>query len=64
MLRVLTLNVWNLSGPWRDRRAEIVTWLDRLGPDVVCLQEVVEGYDGRNQARRVFGRRSAGRRAR
>ena len=53
MLRVLTLNIWNLSGPWRARRAEIVAWLDRMTPDVVCLQEVVEGYDGRNQARRV-----------
>jgi endonuclease/exonuclease/phosphatase family metal-dependent hydrolase len=50
MLRVVTLNIWNLSGPWRDRRREIVTWLDRLAPDIVCLQEVVEHPDGRNQA--------------
>ena len=50
MLRVLTINIWNLDGPWRDRRAEIVTWIDRLEPDVVLLQEVVEAADGRNQA--------------
>ena len=46
----MTLNIWNLSGPWRERRGEIVTWIDRLGPDLVLLQEVVEAADGRNQA--------------
>jgi endonuclease/exonuclease/phosphatase family metal-dependent hydrolase len=51
VLRVLTLNIWNLSGPWRDRRSEVLAWLDLLSPDVVCLQEVVEAPDGRNQAR-------------
>lgn len=51
MLRVLTLNIWNEDGPWDQRRDEIVAWLDRLGPDVVCLQEVLEHGDGRNQAR-------------
>jgi endonuclease/exonuclease/phosphatase family metal-dependent hydrolase len=50
MLRMVTLNIWNMSGPWRQRRQEIVTWLDRLAPDVVCLQEVLEQPDGRNQA--------------
>ncbi|HUR00993.1 MAG TPA: endonuclease/exonuclease/phosphatase family protein [Nonomuraea sp.] len=46
----MTLNIWNLSGPWRERREEIVAWLARLEPDVVCLQEVIEAADGRNQA--------------
>ena len=50
MLRVLTLNIWNLSGDWRARRDEVVAWIDRLDPDVVCLQEVVERGE-RNQAR-------------
>jgi len=50
MLRVLTLNIWNLSGDWRARRAEIVAWIDRLAPDVVCLQEVVDSAGGGNQA--------------
>jgi endonuclease/exonuclease/phosphatase family metal-dependent hydrolase len=50
VLRVMTLNIWNLDGPWRDRRTEIVAWIDRLAPDVVLLQEVVEAADGRNQA--------------
>lgn len=50
VLRVLTLNVWNLSGGWRERREEIVAWLRRLEPDIVCLQEVID--DGaRNSAR-------------
>jgi endonuclease/exonuclease/phosphatase family metal-dependent hydrolase len=51
VLRVLTLNIWNLAGPWRERRVEILAWLDLLQPDVVCLQEVVQNADGRNQAR-------------
>jgi len=49
----MTLNIWNLSGPWRQRREEIVAWLRLVRPDVVCLQEVVESPDGRNQARRL-----------
>lgn len=49
----MTLNIWNLSGPWRERRVEIAAWLTRLSPDVVCLQEVLENPDGRNQAREL-----------
>lgn len=49
----MTLNIWNLSGPWRERRLEIAAWLTRLSPDVVCLQEVLENPDGRNQAREL-----------
>jgi endonuclease/exonuclease/phosphatase family metal-dependent hydrolase len=50
VLRVLTLNIWNLSGPWRERRVEVAAWLTRLAPDVVCLQEVVQDDTGRSQA--------------
>lgn len=49
MLRVLTLNIWNLSGDWRSRRQAIVATLRRCEPDVVCLQEVVASDRG-NQA--------------
>jgi endonuclease/exonuclease/phosphatase family metal-dependent hydrolase len=42
VLRVLTLNIWNLSGPWRERREEIVRWLRDLDADLVCLQEIVD----------------------
>jgi endonuclease/exonuclease/phosphatase family metal-dependent hydrolase len=49
-MRVLTLNIWNLSGDWRARRAAIVAVIQRWEPDVVCLQEVVENERG-NQAR-------------
>ena len=49
MLRVLTLNIWNLSGDWRARRQAILAVLRRWEPEVVCLQEVVE-TDGHNQA--------------
>jgi endonuclease/exonuclease/phosphatase family metal-dependent hydrolase len=49
VLRVLTLNIWNLSGDWRSRRHRIVAVLQRWEPDVVCLQEVVANERG-NQA--------------
>jgi len=46
----MTLNIWNV-GHWRARREEIVAWIEHLQPDVLCLQEVVQATDGRNQAR-------------
>lgn len=46
----MTLNVWNLSGGWRERRAEIVAWIERVEPDIVCLQEVID--DGRRNSAR------------
>jgi endonuclease/exonuclease/phosphatase family metal-dependent hydrolase len=49
VLRVLTLNIWNLDGDWRARRQAILAVLRRWEPDVVCLQEVVESEQG-NQA--------------
>jgi endonuclease/exonuclease/phosphatase family metal-dependent hydrolase len=40
-LRVVQLNADSLVGDrWRERRQEIVAWLDELDPDVVCLQEI------------------------
>ena len=56
----MTLNIWNLSGPWRQRRDEIVAWLDLVDADVVCLQEVLESPDGRNQARWLADRAGTG----
>jgi endonuclease/exonuclease/phosphatase family metal-dependent hydrolase len=41
----MTLNIWHLSGPWPQRRAEIVAWLDLVEPDVVCLQEVIHSEE-------------------
>ena len=48
-MRVLTLNIWNLSGDWRARRQAILAVVRDCAPDVVCLQEVVENERG-NQA--------------
>lgn len=55
MLRVLTLNIWNLSGPWRERREEVVRWLVDLEANIVCLQEIVDDGE-RNTARWVAER--------
>jgi endonuclease/exonuclease/phosphatase family metal-dependent hydrolase len=68
VLRVLTLNLWNASGPWKQRREDVVAWLRHLDADVVCLQEVLaDGPDaadragaGRNTARWVAERTGYG----
>ena len=41
MLRVLTLNVWNLSGDWRSRRGAVLDVLRRCEPDVVVVSSRV-----------------------
>jgi endonuclease/exonuclease/phosphatase family metal-dependent hydrolase len=48
-VRVLTLNIWNLSGDWRARRQAVLAVIRECSPDVVCLQEVVDNAKG-NQA--------------
>lgn len=50
-LRVVQLNIGSLIEPdWENRRHEIVAWLDKLSPDVVCLQEVWESDEQENTA--------------
>jgi endonuclease/exonuclease/phosphatase family metal-dependent hydrolase len=46
-LKVLTLNLWNASGPWPERAKRIREWIDRLEPDVIGFQEAVRqpGFD-------------------
>lgn len=52
MVRVLQLNAGTLLEPgWLDRRHEVVAWLERLAPDVVCLQEIWEAAGNPNTAR-------------
>jgi hypothetical protein len=41
-LSVLTLNVWNREGPWLGRLALIRDWINRLQPDLIGFQEVVD----------------------
>jgi endonuclease/exonuclease/phosphatase family metal-dependent hydrolase len=48
-LRVMTLNIWNVSGDWGRRRHAILSVLRETEPDIVCLQEVVANDRG-NQA--------------
>jgi len=51
----MSLNIWNLSGPWRERRDEILRWIARVDADVVCLQEIVDDGE-RNSARWIAER--------
>jgi len=50
-LRVVQLNAGSLLEPgWPERRFEIVAWLERLEPDVVCLEEIWEDATTPNTA--------------
>ena len=44
-LRVLTLNLWNDSGPWDARQERVREWIDRLTPDVISFQEALRSDD-------------------
>lgn len=48
-LRVLTLNIWNRSGPWDQRIKLIRAGIRALDPDLVGLQEVLQ-FNGHGQA--------------
>jgi len=41
VLKVLSLNIWNRSGPWPERLSLIKDEIKRLDPDVIGLQEVM-----------------------
>lgn len=58
-LRVVQLNAGSLLEPgWDTRRHEIVAWLDRLEPDVVCLQEIWESATQSNTAGWIVDQRA------
>ncbi len=46
---VLSLNIWNRSGPWKERAERIRSWIERLDPDLIGFQEVLRG-PGQDQA--------------
>ena len=41
-LSVASWNLWWRFGPWADRQPAIDATLQRIAPDVVCLQEVLD----------------------
>lgn len=55
-LRVLTLNIWNRSGPWEERLRAIRAGVESYQPDLIGLQEVLHPRDdahGPDQARAI-----------
>jgi endonuclease/exonuclease/phosphatase family metal-dependent hydrolase len=50
MLRVATLNCWNVCGPFEERAPLIRAAIAALGPDVIGLQEIVVRRDGFDEA--------------
>jgi endonuclease/exonuclease/phosphatase family metal-dependent hydrolase len=56
VLRIAQLNAGSLIEPgWSERRHEIVAWLERLEPDVVCFQEMWEDERTANTAGWIAG---------
>jgi endonuclease/exonuclease/phosphatase family metal-dependent hydrolase len=53
LLKVLTLNLWNHSGPWERRLPRVRGWVDKLEPDVIGFQEVYY-RDDYNQAAEIL----------
>ena len=49
-LTVVTLNLWHDSHDWPKRLGVILPELRRIRPDVICLQEVLQNPELRNQA--------------
>jgi endonuclease/exonuclease/phosphatase family metal-dependent hydrolase len=54
-VRVVTLNIWNQSGPWVQRLSAIRAGLTELAPDIVGLQEVLRpsGGEAPDQSRQI-----------
>ncbi|MCP3936863.1 MAG: endonuclease/exonuclease/phosphatase family protein [Actinomycetia bacterium] len=53
-LRICQLNIGSLLEPdWDRRQSEIVSWIDHLQPDVVCLQEVWQSGRTPNSADQI-----------
>jgi hypothetical protein len=46
LLRVLTLNCWNVSPPLEERMTLIRAGIEELQPDVIALQEIIVRPDG------------------
>jgi endonuclease/exonuclease/phosphatase family metal-dependent hydrolase len=49
-LTVVTLNLWNDQHDWPKRLEVILAEMRRIQPDVLCLQEVLQNPNLRNQA--------------
>jgi endonuclease/exonuclease/phosphatase family metal-dependent hydrolase len=61
-LRIVQLNAGSLLEPgWDERRHEIVAWLERLDPDVICLQEIWQSDGTGNTAGWLVDQAEAGR---
>lgn len=52
-VKVLTLNLWNRSGPYEARKLRIRQWIDRLQPDLIGFQEAMRG-DGFDQVGEIL----------
>jgi endonuclease/exonuclease/phosphatase family metal-dependent hydrolase len=54
-MKILTLNTWNVQGPWQQRWEIIFEALERIRPDIAAFQEVQKGdWAGEIQRRSGF----------
>lgn len=54
-LRVLTLNLWNVSEPYADRMAVVRAGIAALQPDIIAFQEVIVRRHGFDQGADALG---------
>jgi len=52
-LTVVTLNLWHDQHDWPKRLQVILAEMRRIRPDILCLQEVLQNPDLRNQAETI-----------
>lgn len=52
-VRVVTWNLWWRFGPWEERQPAILTTLENIDADIICLQEVWSEENGVDQAAEI-----------
>jgi endonuclease/exonuclease/phosphatase family metal-dependent hydrolase len=41
-VKILTLNTWNVQGPWRERWEVVTDFLNQVQPDIAAFQEIFD----------------------
>jgi len=53
-MNILTLNTWNVSGPWKERWQVALAWIKKHKPEIVGFQELFD-HEWAEEVRRESG---------